>query len=336
MPEAVATRPRDSRALAPPRAAALASVGIALPPRAVSNEITAARLGVSEEWIVERTGVRERRVSEESEDVVDLAVEACAGAAANAGIDPSELDLVLAATMSYDRLTPNLAPAVAARLGAERAGALDVGAACSGFIGALALATAQVESGRARSVMVVGADQMSRLIDPLDRSTAALFGDGAGAVVVIEAGDGTGWIGPVVLGQDGARGELVRAERAEAILRMEGQDTFREAVRRLSEATFEVLALSELEPEAIDAFIFHQANARILATVGQRLGIDERRVVNTISRFGNTSAASVPIALADSLESGLLRPGGRALLAAFGGGLTWGAATIEWGAADVA
>lgn len=334
MPETVAARLWDSTTPAP-RPAAVASVGVALPPGVASNAATASRLGVSEEWIVERTGVRERRVSERSEDVVDLAAEASAVAVEKAGIDAADLDLVLAATMSYDRLTPNLGPAVAARIGAERAGALDVGAACSGFIGALALATAQVESGRAGAVVVVGAEQMSRLIDPLDRSTAALFGDGAGAVTVVEGGNTAGSIGPIVLGQDGARGELVRAEREEAILRMEGQDTFREAVRRLSKATIEVLALSELEPDGIDAFIFHQANARILAAVGQRLGINEQRVVNTISRFGNTSAASVPIALADSLQSGLLRPGGRALLAAFGGGLTWGAATIEWGAADV-
>lgn len=335
MPESLAiTLPPPAQS--PLGTAALASVGIALPRRTVTNDEIAARLDVSERWIVERTGVRERRHVDASSDLLELATTAAERALRQAGIGAHDIDLVLAATMSHEWLTPNLAPLVASRIGAGQAGAFDIGGACTGFMGALALASAQVESGRARTALVIGADQMSLLTDPLDRSTAALFGDGAGAVLVTAADAVGGRIGPIVLGSDGARAELVRAECSEAILRMQGQDTFREAVRRLSEATREVLALEGLEVADVDAFIFHQANARILRAVGERVDLPPERVVDCISRYGNTSAASVPLALSDALGSGLLREGGRALLAAFGGGLTWAATVIEWGPPDVA
>jgi len=336
MSETLAAPSAQPAPVALTRPAALASVAATLPEGAVTNAPIAARLGVTEDWIVERTGVRERRVATGEQTLVELATEAARKAAADAGIAPGEIDLVLAATMSHDRLTPNLAPLVAAAIGADRAGAFDVGGACSGFMGALAMAAGQVESGRADAVIVLGADQMTRLIDPADRSTAALFGDGAGAVAVVPGRDGALGIGPVALGQDGSRGDLVHADRASGILRMEGQDTFREAVRRLTEVTVSAVAAAELELGDIDAFVYHQANVRILRSVGNRLKLPPERVVECISRYGNTSAASIPIALADATESGLLTPGGRALLGAFGGGLTWGASVIEWGVANAA
>ena len=250
---------------AAPRGASIGGLGIAVPLQTVSNFPIAERLGVSERWITERTGVTERRVAAASERLVDYAAEAGGRALAATGLAAPEIDLVLVATMSHEELTPNAAPLVATRLGAHRAGAIDVGAACSGFVSALALAAAQVESGRARNVLVVGADLMTRMIDPDDRSTAALFGDGAGAVVVgaTEHHDG---IGPVVLGADGARGDLVTAGRAEGILRMKGHDTFRHAVDRLCEITVEAAAATGRTPDEIDVFAYHQANGRILSS----------------------------------------------------------------------
>lgn len=313
--------------------AALTAVGIAVPPAVIGNAPIASRLGVSEDWIVARTGVRERRVAAASERLEELAAEAGLRALAAAAVEPAELDLVLVATMTHEQLSPNAAPLVAARIGALDAGAIDVGAACSGFVSALALAAAQVESGRAEQVLVIGADLMSRIVDPDDRSTAALFGDGAGAVLVGPAGH-AGGVGPAILGADGARGSLIRASRAEAILRMNGHDTFRQAVDRLAEATLAATEAAGLGLEQIDLFAYHQANGRILAAVAERLELGRERVIDCIARYGNTSAATIPLALADARDSGRLAPGARVLLAAFGGGLTWAASVVEWGGGE--
>ena len=310
------------------RPATIGGVAMAVPATTVGNEPIAQRLGIDPGWIVARTGVRERRVLGEGEDLLSLAADAAEGALTDAGREPARVDLVLVATMSHDRLTPNLAPLLAERIGAGEAGALDVGAACTGFVGALAMAAAHVEAGRADAVLVVGAERLSSLIDPDDRSTAALFGDGAGAVVV-RPGAGAGF-GPFVLGSDGTRAEMVRAERDEAVIRMQGQDTFREAVSRMAQASLEAATAVGITLGQVDLFLYHQANARILRTLAQRLVLDEDRVLECISRYGNTSAASIPIALATALDEGRLRPGDRVLLAAFGGGLTWGATVLEW------
>jgi 3-oxoacyl-[acyl-carrier-protein] synthase III len=236
----------------------------------------------------------------------------------------------LVATMSHEQITPSAAALVPSRIGASRAGAIDVGAACSGFLSALALGTGQIESGRAENVLVIGADLMSRLIDPDDRSTAALFGDGAGAVL-LSAVAGAGRIGPVVLRSDGARGDLVKASRDEAILRMAGHDTFRQAVDRLSETTLEAVAASGRELIDVDLFVYHQANSRIIRAVGERLGLLADRVVDSVPKYGNTSAASIPLALAEAERDERLPDGASVLIAAFGGGLTWGATVVQWG-----
>jgi 3-oxoacyl-[acyl-carrier-protein] synthase-3 len=332
MPEAV-LQPADDAApaAAPLRGASILGIGVAVPDTVVGNAPIAARLGVDERWIVARTGVRERRVVSEGESVADLAAAAGARALDAAGTEASEVDLVLVATMSYERLSPNAAAPVAARIGATRAGALDLNGACSGFVAGLALAAGQIESGRASSVLVIGADALTRLVDPDDRKTAALFGDGAGAALIGASADGVSRIGPAVLGADGGRSELITAEREEAVIRMNGHDTFRYAVDRLCEATLAALERGGLDPGDVDAFVYHQANGRILAAVGERLGLEPHRVVDCIDRYGNTSAATVPMALAEAEASGLLVPGARALLAAFGGGLTWAATVVEWG-----
>ncbi|MBX5469190.1 MAG: beta-ketoacyl-ACP synthase 3 [Thermoleophilaceae bacterium] len=315
---------------APEAGAAFAGVGAALPEQVVRSAEVAGRLGVAEDWIETRTGVRERRVAAPGELMTDFAARAGERALAAAGVGAEAVDLLLLATTSHHELIPNGAPRVAAQLGAHAAAALDVGAACTGFLAALALACAQIESGRSTGALVIGADVLSRHVDPLDRSTAALFGDGAGAAVLLPSRPGR--IGPAILRADGTGADLIRAPLSRPVIAMRGPDTFRQAVDRLSEATLDAVALAGTSLEAIDLFVYHQANARILRAVGERLGLPPERVPAYVTRYGNTSAASIPIALVDAEAEGLLRPGARVLLAAFGAGLTWGAAVCEWGA----
>jgi 3-oxoacyl-[acyl-carrier-protein] synthase III len=312
------------------RAAAIESVAMAVPDNVVGNDQVAERAGVTDDWIVSRTGVRERRHAAPGARLSSLAAAAGREALERAGVHPAGVDLVLVATLAADELTPNAAPLVAHELGCEFAGAYDVGAACTGFLSALHQAAAQVESGRVGRVLVIGAEIISRLVDPADRGTAALFADGAGAVVVGPAGDESGQIGPIVLGADGGGAECIQAGQEERIIHMKGHETFREAVRRLSGSTLEVAAMAGLRLDDIDLFVYHQANARILAAVGEKLELERERVIDCIDRYGNTSSATIPIALAEAVETGRLKPGDTALLAAFGAGFTWGAGVIEW------
>ena len=314
------------------RAAALASVAMAVPERVVTNATVAEGAGVTEQWIVHRTGVKERRHVAEGETLKTLAATAGRRALEEANVAPEDVDLVLLATVAADDLLPNAAPLVATELGAVTAGAMDVGAACTGFLSALDLASAQVESGRCDNVLVIGAEVLSRFVDPADRGTSALFADGAGAAVVAPAREGQGGIGQIVLRSDGRGADSIRAGRDEQIIHMQGHDTFKAAVACMSTATVEAAHGSGVSLGDIDLFVYHQANARILAAVGERLGLDEAKVVNSIDRFGNTSSATLPIALADARERGLLEPGMTVLLAAFGAGFTWGAGVIEWAA----
>jgi 3-oxoacyl-[acyl-carrier-protein] synthase-3 len=314
------------------RAAALASVAMAVPERVVTNASVASGAGVTEQWIVHRTGVHERRHVSEGERLQDLAGTAGRAALVEAGLPADDLDLVLVATLAADELTPNCAPLVAHDIGATKAGAMDVSAACTGFLSALALASAQVEGGRAENVLVIGADVLSRFLDGTDRGTAALFADGAGAALVTPAENGQGRIGHIVLHADGRGAPSIQATHSEQRIRMQGHDTFKAAVHRMSEATLEATSRSGLELDDIGLFVYHQANARILTAVGERLGLDADRVVNSIDRYGNTSAATLPIALVDARERGMLEPGMNVLLAAFGAGFTWGAGVIEWAA----
>ena len=312
------------------RESSIASIGMAVPPRVVGNAEIAARLGVDESWIVKRTGVRRRRRASEGERLSDLAAQAAGAALERAAIPAGELDLVIVATFTQDELLPAAAPLVAGRIGADRAGTMDVGAACTGFLSALALAAGQVESGRAKAVLVVGADLLSRVTDYDDRATAGLFGDGAGAAVV-RAG-GPGLIGPIVLRADPHEGPAcISASHRERKIRMRGQDTFRAAVTHLSESTLEAVAAAGLSLDDVDLFVYHQANTRIIGAVGERLGLADDRVIDCIERYGNTSAASIPIALGEAEETGRLPAGATVLVAAFAAGFVWGAGVIEWG-----
>jgi 3-oxoacyl-[acyl-carrier-protein] synthase-3 len=309
---------------------AIASAGASLPATVVLNAAIASRLGVGDDWIERRTGIRARRVALPGERLATHATLAADVGLKRAGVAADDVDLVLVATTTSDEQLPNTAPLVAHALGASRAGAFDVGAACTGFLSALATGSAQIEAGRARCVLVVGADFMSRITDPDDRATAAVFADGAGAVVLV-ATDQPSRIGPVVLGADGAGAGDIYVGRTEALIRMRGHETFREAVIHLSESTVEATAAAGVELSDIDLFVYHQANGRILSAVAERLELVPERVVDCIGEYGNTSAATLPLALAFSEEHGLLRAGDRVLLGAFGAGFTWGATVVEWG-----
>jgi 3-oxoacyl-[acyl-carrier-protein] synthase-3 len=313
------------------RAARLAALGTSLPTTTIDNSLIADWIEVSDDWIAKRTGIRSRHVLAHGERLTDLAASAGRQALERAGVDAMDVDLVLVATTTADEILPNCAPLVADALGAIRAGAFDVGAACTGFLSGLAIGAAQIETGRADAVLLIGADAMTRITDPCCRQTAPLFGDGAGAALLTDAGDSGGWIGPVPLGSDAGTGaELIVVDREEALIRMAGHETFKHAVARMAQATSGALALAELELDDIDLFVYHQANARITRALGERLGLAPERVVDCIEHYGNTSAATLPLALAHAQDEDRLQAGHRVLLGAFGAGFTWGAGVIEW------
>jgi 3-oxoacyl-[acyl-carrier-protein] synthase III len=326
-PDAVVARATGVQTSGRAASAGMASIAAALPNLVVENHEIAAPLGIDANWIASRTGVHRRRRAV-GESLVDLAARAGTRALKLARLDPSEIDLVLVATLTPDELQPHAAPQVAARVGASGAGAIDVGAACTGFLSALSLARAQVETGSARAALVIGAEIMSRVTDYADRRTAGLFGDGAGAAVI--APGVSGGIGEIVLRSDAGGAELIWASNEERLVRMDGRAVFRAAVAAMSDVTLEVLSDAGLALDEIDLFVYHQANSRIITTVGERLGLPPERVIDSIAEYGNTSAASIPIALSSAAAEGRLRPGSKLLLSAFGAGFAWGAGIVEW------
>ena len=318
--------------------AVLDGLGVAVPRRVVTNDELAARLDTSDEWIRTRTGIVERRIAEPTVATSDLAVEAGQAALKSAGGE--RIDGLIVATTTPDHLMPGVAPLVAARLGLGAIPAYDVQAVCSGFIYGLLSGAGLIAAGAAERVMVIGADVMSRIVDQDDRATAVLFGDGAGAVT-LRAGepDEPGAIGPFDLGSDGeqarqlfiaAGGTRTPVDAAttanDRFLKMDGRQVYRHAVRRMTESSQRLLQRAGLEVGDVDRFVAHQANLRILMAVADRLGIPDERRVSNVDRYGNTSAASIPLALADAG----LRPGERILLTAFGSGFTWGSTLMTW------
>ncbi|MEU1536180.1 beta-ketoacyl-ACP synthase III [Streptomyces fagopyri] len=323
-------------------AAVLCGVGAWLPPEAVPNTEVAQRLGVTEKWILQRTGVRSRRRASPGAATVSMAVEAGSRALKSQG--HGQVDAVLLATMTPDRTAPAGAPEIASRLGLSGVAAFDLNAACSGFVYALSVAAGFIATGTAERVLVIGADTMSRVVDPWDRTTAAIFGDGAGAVVV-RAGrsEEPGALGPFVLGSDGTDADLLcaaagdsRAQNAHtaqerrSYLRMDGRQLFRNAVERMREAIQETVDRSGWVLPDVDSFAIHQANARILQALSTSLAVPGERWLSNIAHVANTSAASVPLLLDHSVRDGSLTPGARVAVAAFGGGLTWAATTVVW------
>jgi len=323
--------------------ARIAGTGMAVPDKVLSNADLERIVDTSDEWIVTRTGIRERRMAEPHEALSDFAKPAADRALEMAGIDGSEIDLVICATVSADRIFPATACAVQDHIGAKDAPAFDISAACTGFLYGLCMGTQFIEAGRARNVLVIGGEILTRIVDWTDRATCVLFGDGAGAVVLQATDDERGVLS-YSMHADGSLGDLIERpgggsrdpmthEMIDAGLqhiRMKGNETFKKAVRRLAGVSIEALAECGMEPGDVDWFIPHQANKRIIDAVGQRLAVPEGSTYVNVERFGNTSAASVPIALDELNRAGKIEAGQTVLMTAFGSGLTWASAVVRW------
>jgi 3-oxoacyl-[acyl-carrier-protein] synthase-3 len=323
--------------------AIVAGLGAALPPRRVTNDELAGYLDTSDDWIRSRTGIGSRHWVEPGMSTSDLATEAGGHALRAAGV--STVDAVIVATTTPDLLCPATAPDVASRLGMNGVAAHDVSAVCTGFLYGLANAAGLIASGNADSVLLIGAEAFSTIIDPKDRGTAVIFGDGAGAMVLRAGAPGElGAVGPCDLGSDGSRADMIQipaggarqratgeqAPPEDYFLQMRGREVYRHAVERMTSSALTALRRAGLEPSEVDRFAPHQANARISDAVAERLGIDEARVLSNVEHVGNTASASVPLLLAHATADGLLLPGQRVLVTAFGAGLTWGAVTVVW------
>jgi 3-oxoacyl-[acyl-carrier-protein] synthase-3 len=308
---------------------AILGIGAALPEQLITNAALVERLDTSDEWIVRRTGIRERRHLRADETLAELAASACAQALDDAGHDAAAVDHVIVATFTADRATPGLAPAVAARIGAEHAGTVDVNAACAGFLYGLDQAAALIESGRARHVLVCAAEALSRVTDHEDRATAVLFGDAAGAVLVGPGGHGLG-VGRFVFGYDDTLADTLYAERESPKLRMAGQQVYRHAVARMTEASRLVLERNGVSASELDYLVPHQANARIITAVAEALGVPLEKVSFNVEWTANTSAASIPLALAAAERDGHLHPGSLVGMVAFGAGFVWAAGLARW------
>lgn len=322
-------------------AVAFTGWGATVPGPPVTNDDLAAVLDTSDEWISSRTGIRARHIAGPTDTTAALAAEAGRRALARAGRRPDEVDLLVVATTTPDRSCPSTAADVAALLG-TRAAACDVNAACAGFVAALHLALPAVATGTSRVAVVVGAERMTSLVDPTDRGTAVLFGDGAGAVVLetpdpaVVAADpagGPGLVGSVLDG-DAALVPHLEVPHGEQWLRMDGPEVFRAATRGLADSGAAALARAGATIDDVAWYVPHQANRRIIDAVAGRLGLDPARVVLTLDRHGNTSAASVPLALAEAADDGRLRPGDLVLASAVGAGMTWGSLLLRWGGAS--
>lgn len=297
--------------------------GYALPDRVITNHELEKTLDTSDEWIVERTGISERRVGGTTSS---LAVEAARGAMEKAGWEPDSVDLVLLATTSPDQQVPATASTVQAELGLN-CGAFDLNAACSGFMYGLVAAHGFISSGMSR-ILVIGAETLSRITDWDDRGTAILFADGAGAVA-LEAVDGPGELIAWDLGSDGSARHILDADIG-GYLRMDGREVFRRAVRVMVASGEEVFRKAGVTADDIDVVIPHQANIRIIESACKKLGIPMEKAVSVLEKTGNTSSASIPIALAQAADEGKLRPGDLVLMVGFGAGMTWAAALIRW------
>jgi 3-oxoacyl-[acyl-carrier-protein] synthase-3 len=309
--------------------------GAYLPERVLTNDELARRVDTSDAWIRQRTGIGERRIAAEGEFCSDLAAKAAAAALARAGIAAAELDLLIVATTTPDNTFPSTATRVQAKLGMSGGAAFDVQAVCSGFIYALAVADNFIKAGQARTAAVIGAETFSRILDWEDRGTCVLFGDGAGAVV-LRAGDGARGVLSTHIHSDGRHYDILYVDggpsstQTTGYVRMEGKEVFRHAVTRLAEAVDEALAANKLTARDVDWLVPHQANRRIIDSMGRKLSLPPEKVVVTIERHANTSAASIPLALAEAADDGRIQPGHLVLMEAMGGGLTWGASLVRW------
>ena len=317
--------------------------GSAVPERILANHDLEKMVDTTDEWITTRTGIKERRIASPDEFTSTLATRAALNALDMAGIDPAELDMIVVATVTPDYPFPSTAALLQNNIKAVNASAFDISAACSGFIYAASIVDKFIKSGTVKNALVVGAEVLSRIVDWSDRNSCLLFGDGAGAVV-LQADKGASGILDTFMMSDGSNWELLYqpapgnrnpasyqvVDERLAFIRMQGNEVFKLAVRAMEDAANKVLSAGNMTPADVDLFIPHQANRRIIDAIGKRLGIPDDKVYVNIERFGNTSSASIPIALDEANRRGLIKPDDLLLLDAFGGGMAWGAVTIRW------
>ena len=325
------------------RGSTIAGIGRYVPTRVMTNHELERLVDTTDEWIVSRTGIRERRIADENEASSDLAYEATLEAMADAGVGPKDLDLIIVGTATPDMLFPATACVLQERLGAKQAGAFDLSAACSSWVYGVAVAHGYIASGQAETVLVVGAETLSKITNWKDRGTCVLFGDSAGAVVMRPSEPGQGFLS-FYLGADGAGGPLIAlpaggsripasyesVERNLHYLQMNGREVFKFAVRCIPKAIMEAVQRAHVPVEDVDWFIPHQANIRIIDAAAERLGQPREKFFVNVDRYGNTSSASVPVALYEAVKAGHLKAGDLTVLVAFGGGLTWGSCALRW------
>ena len=325
------------------RSAIITGTGMSVPSRVMTNRDLEEIVDTSDEWIQTRTGIRERRIAMPHEAVSDFALEASRNALEMAGVPAGDIDLIICATVTPDAPIPATACLLQHRLGCQRAAAFDMQAGCSGFIYAQSVAKQFIVSGRCRNVLVVGAELLSKFLDWSDRTTCVIFADGAGAAVMSEGSLPRGILASA-LHSDGSMSDFINMEgggskhpasedtvaKGMHFIRMRGNETFKIAVRSLEDVSHEVLSAAGLTPNDVSWFIPHQANQRIISAVGERLGIPSERCYVNIDRYGNTSAASIPIALDEAVRAGKVQQGDIILMAAFGAGLTWAASAVRW------
>lgn len=324
--------------------AAFRSIGAYVPEKILTNDELTKMVDTTDEWITKRTGIKERRIAAENETTSDMAVKAAQKAIERSGLNKSDIDMIVVATISPDYFNmPSTATVVAHKMGLDKVTAFDISAACTGFIYVLSIAKAFIESGMKKNVLIIGAEKMSAITDYTDRGTCILFGDGAGAAVISAtenraeaiidlhtASDGS--LGDFLMTPDGGTGNPHKSElKAEAsFIQMKGNETFKIAVRTLTNDVVSILQENGIKSEEITHFIPHQANYRIIKAVGDALKLKDEQIVMTVEKYGNTSGASIPMAINDVYEKGELKAGELMLLDAFGGGLTWGSALLPF------
>ncbi|HDX9531335.1 TPA: beta-ketoacyl-ACP synthase III [Bacillus thuringiensis] len=302
-------------------------IGRYVPEKVVTNHDLEKIMDTSDEWIRMRTGIAERRIADDTIDTSYMAVEAAKKALEDAGVSGEDIDLILVATVTPDRAFPAVACVIQEAIGAKHAAAMDVGAACAGFMYGMITAQQFIQTGTYKNVLVVGSDKLSKIVDWNDRNTAVLFGDGAGAIVMGAVSEGRGVLS-FELGADGSGGKHLYQDE---YVMMNGREVFKFAVRQLGESCLRVLDKAGLTKEDVDFLVPHQANIRIMESARERLNLPQEKMSMTIEKFGNTSASSIPIAMVEELQNGRIQDGDLIILVGFGGGLTWGAVALRWG-----
>jgi 3-oxoacyl-[acyl-carrier-protein] synthase-3 len=302
-------------------------IGRYVPEKVVTNHDLEKIMDTSDEWIRTRTGIAERRIADDTIDTSYMAVEASKKALEDAGISGEDIDLILVATVTPDRAFPAVACVIQEAIGAKHAAAMDLSAACAGFMYGMITAQQFIQTGTYKNILVVGSDKLSKIVDWNDRNTAVLFGDGAGAIVMGAVSEGKGVLS-FELGADGSGGKHLYQDE---YVMMNGREVFKFAVRQLGDSCLRVLDKAGLTKEDVDFLVPHQANIRIMESARERLNLPQEKMSMTIEKFGNTSASSIPIAMVEELQNGRIQDGDLIILVGFGGGLTWGAVALRWG-----